>query len=98
MAVRQGRLYGSDGCMAGTVVRQIWERHGRALQGVPGWHEGWAEQACSTASPVISLGVSCETACLLHTKDSKEDKTRSVCSKHRDCLATQTSRSLQPLA
>lgn len=39
-----------------------------------------------------------ETARSLHAEESKEDKPRSVCPKHWDCLATQTSRSLQPRA
>lgn len=58
LAVWRGWLYGRDGGTAEMVVRQIRERHNRAPQGAPGWHEGWTERACSIAFPVTPLGVS----------------------------------------
>lgn len=53
--VRLGQWSGWDGGPAGmavTAVRQSREPHGQAPWGGPGWHEGWAERACGTASPV----------------------------------------------
>jgi len=88
-AVRWGQPCGGDGGSDG--CRQSMAVHGSG-------HLAGARGGRASLRHHCPRDPRCESACLLHTKDRKEGKTRAVCSKHGDCLAPQPSRSLQPLA